>query len=157
MCSYFKLRALYKMCTTISLKCVFTISVISRGLFAHWGWKVSCFLCWCRKIASRPAWATEWKICLKKTKNECSDSNLRAEYLKHLVESLFFGVLPHPVTQYDVESTGPREQSGLDMDLLSVFLFVWFVLFLKPMLASNLWCSDLHFSGLVHHCWGVLH
>lgn len=63
---------------------------------------------------------------------------MRAEYLKHLVESLFFGVLPHPVTQYDVEFTGPREQSGLDMDLLSVFLFVWFVLFLKPMLASNL-------------------
>lgn len=53
----------------------------------------------------------------KKTKNECSDSHLRAEYLKHLVESLFFGVLPHPVTQYDVEFTGLQVQSGRDMGL----------------------------------------
>lgn len=44
----------------------------------------------------------------EKTKNKCSDSNLRADYLKHLVESLFFGVLPHPVTQYDLEFTDPQ-------------------------------------------------
>lgn len=44
MCSYFKLRALYKMCTAISLKCVFTISVILRGLFAYLGWEIDCFL-----------------------------------------------------------------------------------------------------------------
>lgn len=51
----------------------------------------------------------------EKTKNECSDWNLRAEYLKHLVESLFFGVLPHPVTQYDVEFRVPRVQSDLEI------------------------------------------
>lgn len=43
----------------------------------------------------------------EKPKNKCGDSNLRGENPNHLVESLFFGVLPHHVTQYDLEVTVP--------------------------------------------------
>lgn len=43
----------------------------------------------------------------EKPKNKCIDLNLRAEYLKHLVESLF-GVLPHLATQYVLEFIVPQ-------------------------------------------------